>query len=349
MQTSNINNDEIDLFELIEAIWKEKFLIIAITAIFTLLAVAYALVATPVYQATTTFYQPSASSIQAYNLGRKEANLEEFNIPDIYSVFLTNLNSQQLRNEFFEEVYLPSLTPEQQLAPRDRLLTSLSQTIQIKQVDPKENKFKYQISVEREDAEQAAQWANQYVQKAIVLTKQELAHDIQSELSTRKASIQLKIDSMLAKAQAERQDEIIRLKEALSIAKAIGLENPSLPAGKTTEEGANYVDRNLTYMRGSKALASQIEVLENRENDLAFVPELRDLTAQLNFLKNIILNDENTEVVKIDNVALTPETPIKPKKVQIVAIGIVLGGMLGGFAALVRIAIRQRKASAKNA
>src|SRR5690554_1901589 len=140
MQTSNINNDEIDLFELIEAIWKEKFLIIAITAIFTLLAVAYALVATPVYQATTTFYQPSASSIQAYNLGRKEANLEEFNIPDIYSVFLTNLNSQQLRNEFFEEVYLPSLTPEQQLAPRDSLLTSLSQTIQIKQVNPKENK-----------------------------------------------------------------------------------------------------------------------------------------------------------------------------------------------------------------
>lgn len=345
MQTSNINNDEIDLFELIEAIWKEKFLIIAITAIFTLLAVAYALVATPVYQATTTFYQPSASSIQAYNLGRKEANLAEFDIPGIYSVFLTNLNSQQLRNEFFEEVYLPSLTPEQQLAPRDSLLTSLSQTIQIKQVDPKENKFKYQVSVEHEDAEQAAQWANQYLQKAIVLTKQELAHDIQSELSTRKASIQLQIDSMLAKAQAERQDEIIRLKEALSIAKAIGLEN----AGKTTEEGANYVDRNLTYMRGSKALASQIEVLENRESDLAFVPELRDLTAQLNFLKNIILNDENTEVVKIDNVALTPETPIKPKKVQIVAIGIVLGGMLGGFAALVRIAIRQRKASAKNA
>src|SRR5690554_5027809 len=340
MQTSNINNDEIDLFELIEAIWKEKFLIIAITAIFTLLAVAYALVATPVYQATTTFYQPSASSIQAYNLGRKEANLEEFNIPDIYSVFLTNLNSQQLRNEFFEEVYLPSLTPEQQLAPRDSLLTSLSQTIQIKQVNPKENKFKYQISVEREDAEQAAQWANHYVQKAIVLTKQELAHDIQSELSTRKTSIQLQINSMLTKAQAVRQDEITRLKEALSIAKAIGLENPSLPAGKTTEEGANYVDRNLTYMRGSKALASQIEVLENRESDL---------TGQLNFLKNIILNDENTEVVKIDNVALTPETPIKPKKVQIVAIGIVLGGMLGGFAALVRIAIRQRKASAKNA
>ena len=92
----NINNDEIDLFELIEAIWKEKFLIITITTIFTLLAVAYALVATPVYQATTTFYQPSANSIQAYNLGRKEAELSEFDISGIYSVFLTNLNSQQL-------------------------------------------------------------------------------------------------------------------------------------------------------------------------------------------------------------------------------------------------------------
>lgn len=257
-QPDNFHSNEIDLFELIESVWKEKILIVIITAIVTSLAVTYALLATPIYQASTVFYQPSASAIQSYNLGRKEAELTEFTISDIYRVFLTNLNSQQLRNDFLENVYLPSLSTKEQQAPRSALLAGLNNSLSIRQSNPKENKNEYQISVNHKDAQKAAEWANLYLQKAVSLSKKELKKDINSEMNTRKKSIQLKVDNLLTQARAERQDEIVRLKEALSIAKAIGLENPSLPTGKSTEEGANYVDRNLAYMRGSKALESQI-------------------------------------------------------------------------------------------
>lgn len=342
-QQSDFHSDEIDLFELIESIWKEKLLIIIITALATSLAVAYALITKPTYQTTTIFYQPSTSAIQDYNLGRSEAGFSEFKVSDIYDIFLTNLNSQQLRNEFFEEVYLPSLTEEEQQAKRSALLNRLNSALTVKQANAKENKDLYQIVVELQDPEIAAQWANLYLQKAIDLSKKEIATNIDAEIEKRKSSITLRLENSLEKTKAERQDEIIRLKEALRIANDIGIVNPSLPDGKSTQEGANYVDRNLTYMRGTKALKSQIEILETRKNDLAFVPDLQKLIAELNLLNALSLNFDKAEVVRIDKKALIPDTPIKPKKTLTVLVGGVLGGMLGVFAALLRTAIRQRK------
>jgi len=338
-QQNNFHSDEIDLFELIESIWKEKILIIIITVLVTSFAVAYALVAKPTYQATTVLYNPTVSAIQSYNFGRKEVGFSEYSISEIYNTFITNLNSQQLRTQFFEEIYLPSLTKEQQRAPRSTLFDSLSSAVSVKQSNPKENKDLYEVTVQQQDPVVAAKWANLYVQMAIALSKSEILENITSEVEARKASINLSIESALAKAQAMRQDEITQLKEALNIANAIGLENPSLPDGKATQEEANYV----TYMRGSKALKSQIETLEKRKDDHAFVPGLQNLIAQLNLLNALPLNFDKAEVVKIDKTALTPDTPIKPKKRIIVMIGFVLGVMLGVFAALIRTAIRQRK------
>lgn len=52
---------------------------------------------------------------------------------------------------------------------------------------------------------------------------------------------------------------------------------------------------------------------------------------------------DKLNLVRIDQVAVEPTSPIKPKKSLIVALGIVLGGMLGVFAALIRSMIRKRK------
>ncbi|CAM5197266.1 hypothetical protein OURE66S_04502 [Oligella ureolytica] len=51
------NNDEIDLFELVQSIWQQRILIVLITVVVTLLASVYAFTAKPVYQ-TTTILKP---------------------------------------------------------------------------------------------------------------------------------------------------------------------------------------------------------------------------------------------------------------------------------------------------
>ncbi|MCY1438802.1 G-rich domain on putative tyrosine kinase [compost metagenome] len=95
------------------------------------------------------------------------------------------------------------------------------------------------------------------------------------------------------------------------------------------------------YMRGAKAIRAELQVLQARQSDDPFILELRKLQDRLAFLKGIDVKPDNVAVFTLDSAAEVPETPIKPKKVLIIALGVVLGGMLGVFIALVRYMMRK--------
>ena len=56
-------DDEIDLFELIQSLWKEKVLIVAITAVITLIGGGVAFSLTPIYEASVKMLPPSQSDV----------------------------------------------------------------------------------------------------------------------------------------------------------------------------------------------------------------------------------------------------------------------------------------------
>lgn len=87
----------------------------------------------------------------------------------------------------------------------------------------------------------------------------------------------------------------------------------------------------------------QIEVLKGRENQDLFLANLAKLRQEGARLKGIDLDLSALRLVSIDQTAETPLKPIKPKKFLIIALGIVLGGMLGIFAALLRSMFIKRK------
>ena len=53
-------------------------------------------------------------------------------------------------------------------------------------------------------------------------------------------------------------------------------------------------------------------------------------------MKGIKLDTERLRLVRLDQPALQSTNPVKPKKAMILALGLVLGGMLGVFIALIR-------------
>ena len=55
--------DEIDLFELIHSLWKEKVLIVAITFIITLIGGGVAFSLPPIYEASVQMLPPSQSDV----------------------------------------------------------------------------------------------------------------------------------------------------------------------------------------------------------------------------------------------------------------------------------------------
>jgi LPS O-antigen subunit length determinant protein (WzzB/FepE family) len=85
----------------------------------------------------------------------------------------------------------------------------------------------------------------------------------------------------------------------------------------------------------------QIEVLNKRENEDLFLKDLAIWREEATRLRNLNVDVSSLKLVSIDQVALEPLRPIKPKKALILALGLVLGGMLGLFITLLRNVLRR--------
>jgi chain length determinant protein (polysaccharide antigen chain regulator) len=339
---TNPNNqqDEIDLIELFQGLWAQKWLIAAFTAVAVAGAAAFAFLSTPTYEARAGVLPPRLGDIAGYNLGRSEAMLAEFKVEDVYRVFRRNLLSDSVKRELFLSTYLPSLGEAAASNAQDRLWVGFNKVLAVRAPDAKNNPDYFTITVQHEDPQTAADWANRYVAMVAEKTEDEMKANLLAEIGTKAQSIEQQIEVLRTSAQKSREDRIVRLHEAQLVAEAVGIDAPQVTAGKTSSDGelAEFMDGNLMYMRGAKAIQAELTVLEQRKNDDPFIPELRGLENQLEFLKRVDVNPDNVSVYTLDSSAEVPQTPIKPKKMLIVAIGLVLGGMLGVFVALIRIA-----------
>lgn len=337
--------DEIDLVELFQSLWQQKLLIIAFTVATTLAAAAFAFLSTPVYETQAGVLPPRLSDIASYNLGRSEAKLAEFKVSDVYAVFKTNLLSDSLKRSFFREAYLPALPADKTSGAQDKLWEGFNKTLTVKAPDIKNNPDFYEVTVTHESPEQAAEWVNTYIAMAAKKTEEDMQDNVLTEIAAKGQVFERQIDASRITAQKRREDRIARLREALVVAEAVGFDAPQVVAGKTSSDGdlAQFIDGNLMYMRGAKAMRAELAVLEKRENDDPFIAELRGLENQLDFLKKIDVNPDNVSVFTLDSAAEVPETPVKPKKAIILALGIILGGMLGVFVALIRSMLKKRE------
>lgn len=329
-------NDEIDLIELFRSLWEQKWLILLVTFLVTGAAAAYAFLSKPIYEARVAVLPPSLSNVAGFNLGRtKEVGLEPFKVQDVYEVFTRNLQADETRRLFFEGVYLPSLDESERKAPRDRLYESFSKVLSIKAPD-KNQPNRYQVVVEHEDPEVAANWVRRYTEDVARRSLEEMIENAQREIEVKERDVEQRIDSLRDTAKARREDRIIQLREALTVAEAVGLEKTPVISGQVVEQLSAFMDGSLMYMRGSKALKAEIQALESRVSDDPFIPTLRTLQEQQRLFNSLSINPEKVAVFRQDGAVETPDTPVRPKKALVMAIGLVLGGMLGIFLALIR-------------
>ncbi|TXH60687.1 MAG: hypothetical protein E6Q84_04260 [Thiothrix sp.] len=174
-------------------------------------------------------------------------------------------------------------------------------------------------------------------------------------------------------ARTKRMDRVIELTEAANIAESIGLTEKSAllenNALANNDRNAFYTEVNTQpqplYLRGSKALRSEIKELNERTSDDPFIPGLRDLQDKVELLKTNrqvealkarksndpfieTLRDKESElaileafkidsnqikVANLDQAAYPPEQRESPKRAKIVALGAIAGLFLGIIAA----------------
>ena len=116
---------------------------------------------------------------------------------------------------------------------------------------------------------------------------------------------------------------------------ALEAERKALQARRSddfTEPRIAEIARELKLLEHNR----QIEMLNSRENEDLFLKDLAGWREEAARLRAMQLDTDSLKLVSIDQRAVEPSSPIKPKKALIVTLALVLGSMLGLFIALVR-------------
>lgn len=214
-----------------------------------------------------------------------------------------------------------------------------------------------------------------------VIKEAEIAKLLEKD-QLKKARLENELAAIKVELKTLRENRIQQLNEAIVIAKQLGIQKPVTGASLASLSAHSNVglpevnnDQTPLYFLGVEALTAEKTALEQRENDdftsnriaeinkelkllesnrkvesvltlendELFVAELVAIHAELAKLKSIEINWDNVKLVRFDQLAVTPSSAIKPKKSLIVAMGVLLGGMLGVFIALTKATIRKRK------
>ncbi len=291
---------------------------------------------------------PNLSDIAGFNLGRtgESSNgngLKLFSVDDVYGVFARNLQSEISRRRFFRDVYLPSLSEAKRLGSRDELYKIFNETLTVKVLD-KNQPDRYMVVIEHVDPESASAWVKYYVDQVAERSLSEMLKNSERELAVQARNIEQQIKSERISAKARREDRTRQLQEALTVAEAIGLNNPPVITGRVSNDSelSAFMDGSLMYMRGAKALRAEMQVLLARTSDDPFIPELRNLEGMYQVFSGVNVDPKSVAVFRQDGENEVPDQPIKPKKFLVILIGLVMGVMIGVFVALIRMMLRKR-------
>ncbi|MNF57918.1 Lipopolysaccharide biosynthesis protein WzzE [compost metagenome] len=346
MQNSNstVNSSvELDIFEIFGVVWARKWMVVGTALACGLVAGVYAFLTTPVYESRYYIFPPTVNDIANLNFGRAErSELKPFTVDQVYKIFLRNLQSESQRRAFFESTYLPAEGGDATSVSSGSLYNTFSKSMTVEPVG-KEEDGRWSVSLRHSNPERSVAWLTSYVNQVGESTARELAQNAKKEAVVAGRSRVLEIDTLRESSRKIREDNITKIREALFIAQSSGLENTVVFAGRGSEKLAGNMFEDNTYMRGSKALEAELKNLESRDSEDPFTPGLRNLQKDVDFYKKLESEKFEIAAFRHDGVLDLPVSPVKPKKVLIVFLGIVIGGLLGSSIALLNHFITKRR------
>jgi len=342
VSSGSIQIDEVDFFEFAARLWRFKFLIFSTMLLFFIGSVVYVANSSVRYEARAFLLPPSQSDIAEFNYGRtKDTELNKYSVKDVYEVFLNNLQAESLKRKFFEESYLPSLSESERKSPMDVLYADFSKTLVITRAN-KAGAERLVLLIRDDDPVIAKTWVERYLSQASAAAKAEMIKDVSQEADVRARNLAQKIETLREGGQQMRDDLIAQLREALSVAEAIGLKRPPLISGALSSEVSVGMTGELTYMRGSEALSAAIKELEERKSDDPFIKGLRDLQVDYSFYKKLEVRPDEVAVYRLDGPVELPDEPLGPKSYSVLAIGVFLGVVAGLLLASLCVVFHRR-------
>ncbi len=330
--------DEISLIDIWRVLVKQKLWIFSITIIATIGAIIIALLLPRVYKAEAVILPPHSKDIEALNI----TDVNEVTVEDVYQEMIRNLQSRSLRRSYFDDHNLVnSLAPKkEQGSSKDEVFKKFfNEKIALRFGQKKESDF-ITITMEGKDPGLIAECLNGLVTLTNDYTIRNFIQGIEKKLEVLKTDLMNRIEILRNSAKQRRLDRIAVLEEALVIAKQLDFIEREKSA---TNFGGGSAAQLPLYLAGVKELSAEKEMLQKRKNGDAFIPNIRGMQEKLEGLKQTVLDASLVQAVRIDQYAIPPKKPIKPKRKLIVLFGGIVGLMLGLFFALLKNSIEQQR------
>ncbi|WP_314406938.1 Wzz/FepE/Etk N-terminal domain-containing protein [Pseudomonas kuykendallii] len=256
-------DDEIDIVELIRALWQRKFLIAGITFAATLIALAYALMATPYYQTQTTLRPVSAKDLDELN----SSGLYKLSPEEALKRVGAGIDSYEYRLEFFRknQELFDSEAP-QGVETLEQAFSRVNEDMKTLRPDPKRREgsfpfvglsyiypanikgpeitnglIEYVIGRERVAI---AQDVEVIVQNRLTKLEQTMAAERSSYQASKEAKIAAlteaddlkraklndELKALRKQLRTRREDRIAQLNEAILIARSLNIIKPATPS-----------------------------------------------------------------------------------------------------------------------
>ncbi|QQD23866.1 hypothetical protein GJQ55_04945 [Venatoribacter cucullus] len=350
--------DEIDLFDLIDDIKEKWYWLIGTGLVSVVLAGLYAFMATPTFQ-TEVVYKPVT-----------EAELLPLNQPRLKDVFdiaadksymtaeqaFKDVRAQALSGSLLREFYNlllsekdPQLLPlifNEKISPEQNFSKF---TERFSSVDPgaKQNDVFLRLKFELSDAALASAVLNRYSDFMLQKHRDETREAVSMRIEAKLDQWRIQADEMRTKYLAEKERRLLTLEEAAAVAASINQQRPLYDA-----ERVSVGAQPPLYMMGEKALRSEITQLKGRaqRGEDAYIAGLPELLWKIKTVEETQIAWNRVKYIQLDQSAIVPLSAIKPRKLLVLALGAVAGGMAGIMFALMaaaQVRRRQRKLNEK--
>jgi chain length determinant protein (polysaccharide antigen chain regulator) len=270
------SSSQVDLVALFQSVWRQKKLIICVTAVTVFVAATYAFLATPEYQVSSVLRPAAINELDAlnrsevYKLPPGEALIKVGAALESYETRLSFFRANQ---QLFKNFERPGRTLEQSfeefnrnsinlILPDSKKADSLSAYIKLEMNYPRGvdgvtilNSFvAYAIDSERQQIaadldvivknrlnELSGKWTA--ARSNYELDKEAKIASLHEGDTLKRSQLQDELKALRAQLKTLRQDRIAQLNEAISIARSLGIKKPSTPSslGDTDRLGANSV------------------------------------------------------------------------------------------------------------
>ena len=362
--------DEIDLLEFVQTIWDGKFKIAGVIVIAVLGVVGFFLTQpAPSFIAKTEVKPITSDMVNRYQISNS-IGFFEVNAANLRGLFIEQLDARLLFEDAFrkyavldkndyetEEDFSDSITAT---ASKVRVLPPIN----VDGTAKGESRRHWTIEFEFNDEEK---WLN-VLADVKAKANQNVRELIKADFSTTLAAAQKKsafeiedisttIDNALSDYDRKADDRLAFLREQSAIARKLGVKNNTIET--QSFGGKNSVVTNVKtdtpfYLRGFEAIEKEIALIEARENKKAFVSGLLELEqkkrgleqdktlerADALFADTPVMSDDHFSAVVMT--AAATEFESKSKRMLMLAMAVVLGGLVGTFYVLIANAMRKR-------